>query len=103
MQLILCGRGLIPTPSLRALLERKLAKFARIRPRILEARVTLGAEKFRRTARLVLHARRRTFTAVVTASDLLTAVDDGVDVLSRQVSEDKRRRRARLHAPPRVA
>ena len=103
MQLIMCGRGMVLAPSFKALVERKLTKFARLRPRVLDARVTCAVEKFRRTVRLTLRTQRRTFSTVATAGDLVPAVDAAVDVLTRQISEDKRRRRARLHSPPRVA
>jgi len=103
MQLIMSGRGMVLTPSFKALVARKLNKLARLGPRILDARVICAVEKFRRTVRLTLRARRRTFSAAATAGDLLAAVDAAVGTLSRQVSEEKRRRRARLHSPPRVA
>ncbi|OLC39270.1 MAG: ribosomal subunit interface protein [Candidatus Rokubacteria bacterium 13_1_40CM_4_69_5] len=93
MQVIISGRGVLLTPGFKALVERKVTKLARVLPKVLDARVVCAAEKFRRTARLTLRAQRRTFSSEATAGDLVTAVDDAVEALGRQVREDKDRRR----------
>ena len=100
MQVIISGRGVVLTPDVKALVERKVSKLARLLPRAPGARVICEAEKFRRTARLSVRVRRRAFASAATAPDLLAAVDAAVAALRRQVSEDKHRRR---HAKGRAA
>ena len=53
-----------------------------------------AAEKFRRSARITLRARRRTFASEATAGDLTTAVDEAVEAIKRQAREAKERRTA---------
>ena len=93
MELIITGRGIPLTPVFRAVVGRKLAKLARLVPQTLEARLTCSAEKFRRTVRLTLRTKRELFAGTATAGDLLTAMDEAVETVSRQVREDKDRRR----------
>jgi ribosome-associated translation inhibitor RaiA len=62
-------------------------------PGILEARVILEAEKFRRTARLIVRATPGSFSSEATARNLRMAVDDALGALRRQICDDKTRRR----------
>jgi ribosomal subunit interface protein len=94
MQIIISGRGVVLTPSFKTTVERKVTKLTRILPEIVRARVACDAEKFRRSVRLTVAARRRTFASEATAADFLTAVDDAIDAVRRQVCEDKNRRRS---------
>jgi len=91
MQFIISGRGVTVGPALRARVERKVGKLTRILPKILEARVVLSAEKYRRTAELTLLATRRTFRSEETADDLSSAIDRAVEALERQVRRTKER------------
>lgn len=108
MRLIWSGRGVVLTPAFKQMVEHKLERLTRLLPPILDARVTCVAEKFRRTARLILRSRRRTFTGEATAGDLLAAVDEAVEAIRRQARDAKdrrrlrsaRRRRARLVVEP---
>ncbi|MBI4637340.1 MAG: ribosome-associated translation inhibitor RaiA [Candidatus Rokubacteria bacterium] len=95
MQVIISGRGVVLTPSFKALVERKVARLTRVLPQILKARVMCTSEKFRRSVRLTLSARRRTFSGAATTDDLAAAVDEALEALRRQVREDKNRRRRR--------
>lgn len=96
MRLIISGRGVVLTPSFKALVERKSEKLTRRVPPPLELRVTCGSERFQRTARLILRTRRRTFSSAASAEHLLAAVDGAIDTLSRQIREARTRgRRAR--------
>jgi putative sigma-54 modulation protein len=95
LPLVLSGRGVSLTPALRRLVEDKLARLPRVRPSILDARVVCTAEKFRRTVRITLRARRRTFASEATAPDLATAVDAAIEALRRQTRKAKDRRTAR--------
>ena len=93
MQIIISGRGVTLPPAFKALAERKIGKLGKLLPAAVGARLVCSAEKFRRKVRLTLSARRHTFATVVTADDLMAAVDLAVDALSRQVREQKDRRR----------
>jgi ribosomal subunit interface protein len=98
MQTIVSGRGVVLTPAFRDLLAEKVAKFERRGPRVLEARVTCGGEKFRRTVRLQLRTRRRTFASVATAGDLRPALEEALEAVARQLRDaaDRRRRLRRI-------
>lgn len=93
MDLIISGRGVVLTPAFKSLVHGKVAKLARVLPPVVDARLVCEAEKFRRTARLILRAGRRTFSVETTAGDLLAAVDRAVETLRRQAREAKERRR----------
>ncbi len=96
MQLIISGRGVVLTPSVRSLIERKVEKLARGATPPLAVRVTCAAQRFQRTVRLVARARRRNFSCQATADHLLTAMEGAIDRLSRQMRDARaRRRRAR--------
>ena len=101
MQIIISGRGVTLTPAIKTLAERKIGKLGKLLPSAVGARLVCSAEKFRRKVRLTLSARRHTFATVVTADDLMAAVDLAVDALARQVREQKDRRRdlARVSRP----
>lgn len=77
------------------MVERKVGKLSRILPKILEAKVMLSAEKYRRTAHITLVAKRRVFSSEETAGDLTSAVDLAIDALTRQVRHVKDRLRQR--------
>lgn len=99
MQFIVSSRGVVPTPAFRQMVERKVGKLARILPTVLEAKVMLSAEKYRRTAELTLVAKRQIFRSEETAGDLATAVDLAVDALGRQVRQMKDRLRRKKPQP----
>jgi len=95
MRYIISGHGVAVTPAFRQMVERKVGKLARILPKIIEAKVMLSAEKYRRTARITLVAKRRILSSEETARDLAAAVDLAVDALTRQVRQVKDRLRQR--------
>ncbi|MGH7313369.1 MAG: HPF/RaiA family ribosome-associated protein [Candidatus Rokuibacteriota bacterium] len=102
MQVIISGRGVVLTPDVKARVERKIGKLARLLPRSPGARVVCAAEKFHHIARVRVRARRRAYASAATAGDLVAAVDAAVDALRRQVREDKgRRRQPRGRSPAR--
>ena len=100
MRYIISGHGVALTPAFRQMVERKVGKLARILPKIIEAKIMLSAEKYRRTAHITLVAKRRVFSSEETAGDLATAVDLAADALARQVRQVKDRLRQRK---PRVS
>jgi ribosomal subunit interface protein len=93
MQLIISGRGVVLTKSFKDAVTDKVARLAPLLPSLIEARATVSAEKFRRTVRLTLTARRRVFSSTATAVDMGAAVDEAVAGLAHQVRRDKDRRR----------
>jgi putative sigma-54 modulation protein len=95
MRVIISGRGVLLTPEFKTLVERKLSKLTRVRPEPLEIRLVCEAEKFRRTARLSLRSRAQTFASRATTGNLLTAVEEAVEIVWRLVREAKERRRTR--------
>src|SRR5262249_2793704 len=98
--LIVSGRGMTLTPALKMLIAGKITRLARVVPRIVDARVVCVAEKFRRTARITLRARRGTFTSEATAGDLPAALDAAAETLKRQLREATHRRTATTPPPP---
>jgi ribosomal subunit interface protein len=98
---VLSGRGVSVSPALKTLIADKLARLGRTLPQILDARVVCTAEKFRRTVRVTLKGRRRTFASEATAPDLARAIDAAVAALRRQVREAKARRTVSKGRAPR--
>jgi putative sigma-54 modulation protein len=92
LPVILSARGVALTPAFKTVVEGKLARLTRVLPQILDARVVCRAEKFRRSIRITLRARRRIFASEATAGDLTTAFDEAVEALRRQTREAKERR-----------
>jgi ribosomal subunit interface protein len=95
MRVISSGRGVHLTPEFKTLVERKLSKLTRVLPEPLEVRLVCEAEKFRRTARVSLRARSQVFAGHATTGNLLTAVEEAVEIVWRLVREAKERRRTR--------
>jgi len=105
MQMIISGRGVVLTTAFKDAMTRKVGRLAPLLPRFTEARATCTAEKFRRTVRVTLRARRGVFSSTATTTDLMTAVDAAVESLARQVrrAKDRRRRGARRSRTGRAA
>ena len=99
MQIIISGRGVTLPPAFKTLAERKIGKLGTLVPAAIGARLVCSAEKFRRKVRLTLSARRHTFATVVTADDVLAALDLAVDALARQIRELKDRRQHQARGP----
>jgi len=99
MQLIISGRGVVLTPSVRSLIERKVEKLERGGTRPLAVRVTCASQRFEQTVRLVTRARRRNFSCQASADHLLTAVEGAVEMLCRQMREARTRRRRSRRSP----
>jgi ribosomal subunit interface protein len=93
MQVIISGRGVVLTRAFKDAVTGKIAKLAPLVPSLVEARATFSAEKFRRTVRLTVTARRRVFSVTATAGELTAAVDTAIASLAHQVRRAKDRRR----------
>jgi putative sigma-54 modulation protein len=101
MEIHLSGRGVGVSPALRRRVETKVAKVTRFLPKITEARIVLGLERYRHVAELTLQAKGTTLRAEAAASDFYAAVDLALDTLERQVRRRKDRLRSRKPRPSR--
>ena len=95
MQVHLSGRGVAVSPALRRRVESKVGKVTRFLPKITEARVVLGRERYRHLAEVTLQAKGITLHAEAAAGDLHAALDLAVDHLAEQARRRKDRIRAR--------
>lgn len=99
MDIHISGRGVDVPPPLRRRVEARLHKVTRFLPKIVEARVVLGIEKYRHLAEVTLQAKRSTLRVEEEATDFQTAMDLALEKLERQA----RRRKDRIHRrKPRV-
>lgn len=110
MEIHISGRGVDVAPALRRRVEAKVARVSRVLPKVTEARVVLGLERYRRLAEVTLQAKRATLRAEAAGPTFHAAVDAAVDTLARQVRRRKDRIVARkprparrIPAPPRPA
>lgn len=103
MRIHLSGRGVGISTALRRRVEAKVAKVTRFLPKIAEARVVLGLERYRHLAELTLQATGTTLRAEAEAGDFYAAVDLAVDNLEQQVRRRKDRVQTRKPRPARRA
>ncbi len=106
MEIHVSGRGVDVAPALRRRVETKVAKATRFLPKITEARVVLGRERYRHLAEVTLQAKGTTLRAEGAAADFHAALDLAVENLAQQARRRKDRIRARKPRPsrrPRVA
>lgn len=100
MDVVVKGRKVRVSPQTRNRLERKAAHLARLEPRLQRLEVEIIRENPRidggHRVEASCRARRRTFRATGTGTDLEAAVDQMVERLERQITDDGRKRRARL-------
>jgi putative sigma-54 modulation protein len=89
------GRGVPVTPALRSRIESKLAKVARLLPKITEVRVVLGRERHRHLAEVTIQAKGATLHAEAAGADFFGALDEAVEPLAEQARRHKERIRAR--------
>lgn len=91
MVLHVAGRGITVSPGLRRRIEAKIAKVERVLPRIVEARVVLGTERYRHLVEVTLQAKRATLHAEGAAADWHGALDEALARLVQQVRRRKER------------
>ena len=111
MDLVLKGRGLRVTDQVRKTIDHKLAKIARLQPRVLTVEVELIEERNpriegNRRVEVSCDTARQTFRAEGAGPDFESALDQVVERLERQISthrgkaKDRWTRRAnRLQSP----
>ena len=95
MEIHISGRGVGLSAALRRQVETKVSKVSRFLPKITEARVVLGLERYRHLAEVTLTAKRTTLRAEAAAGDFHAAVDLAVENLEQQARRRKDRIRAR--------
>jgi putative sigma-54 modulation protein len=95
MQVIISARGCTISSTYRDALTRRLERFDRLLPKILEAKLVVSREKHRRTAALTVLAKHHTLRSEETAADLAAAVDLALAAMDRQVRDLKARTRER--------
>ncbi len=91
MTIHISGRGVIVSPVLRRRVEAKVAKLHRLLPKISEARVVLGRERYRHLVEVTLQAKGTTLRAETAAADFHTALDEALESLEHQVRRRKDR------------
>jgi putative sigma-54 modulation protein len=109
MRLELTGRHIDITPSLRRIVDARLAKLDRLlNDSAVSAQVVLTREKFRRGAEITLHARGENFLHGVGSSETWErSLSQAVDKIAHQAEKVKgkwqERKRAGVRRAPRAA
>ena len=100
MELVLKGRGVRITDQIRNTTEHKLAKIARLEPRVTRVEVELIEERDRRTGashrvEVAADTSRQVFRAEGAGPDVESALDQVVGHLERQISHHRGKLRDR--------
>src|SRR6185295_1692202 len=109
MRLELTGRHIDITPSLRRIVDAKLAKLERLlNDSAVSAQVVLTREKFRRGAEITLHARGENFLHGVGSSETWErSLTQAVDKIAHQAEKVKgkwqERKRGGVRRAPKAA
>jgi putative sigma-54 modulation protein len=103
MDLIVKGRGVRVTEQVKRAAQHKLAKTARLYPRVLRLEVEIIDEGNPRIdgghrVAIACHTARRVFRAEGSGRDVEAALDQVVERLERQMSEYKDKVRNHRHA-----
>ena len=85
MNIIVNGRHLEITPSLRGYAEGKIGKFEKYISNITEAVVTLSVEKYRHKAEVLLKVNGFLIQAEGITGEIYSAIDEVVEKLEKQV------------------
>lgn len=89
MNIILNGRHLEITPALRDYAESKVRKFEKYLSTITEAVVTLGVEKYRHKAEVLLKVNGVMIQAESITGEIYSSIDEVTDKLERQIKKYK--------------
>lgn len=102
MKVYIRGRNLRVTDALRAHVEKQLERLARHYGRILEAHVTLRAERQLRIVDVTLHLPHRMVKAQERSKGIDAAIDQVRDRLEHHIEKLKTRKLDKRHATPAV-
>jgi len=89
MNIIVTGRHLEVTPALKSYVEKKVQRFDRYLSNISEAIVTLGVEKYRHKAEVLLKVNGVLIQAEGITGDVYASIDEVAEKLERQIKKYK--------------
>jgi putative sigma-54 modulation protein len=89
MNIIVTGRHLEVTPALKNYVEKKVQRFDRYLSNISEAIVTLGVEKYRHKAEVLLKVNGVLIQAEGITGDVYASIDEVAEKLERQIKKYK--------------
>lgn len=89
MNIIVNGRHLEITSALRSYAEEKIGRFEKYISNITEAVVTLGVEKYRHKAEVLLKVNGVMIQAESVTGDVYSSIDEVVEKLEKQVLKHK--------------
>ncbi len=89
MNIIVTGRHLDITPSLKKYAEKKIKKFVRYLSNISEAIITLTIEKYRHKAEVLLKVNGYLIQAEGITGEIYSSIDEVAEKLERQVKKYK--------------
>jgi len=89
MNIIVTGRHLEVTPALKNYVEKKVKRFDRYLSNISEAIVTLGVEKYRHKAEVLLKVNGMLIQAEGITGDVYASIDEVAEKLERQIKKYK--------------
>ena len=92
MQVSVTSRHYEVTPALRTYMDARIDRFQRWASNILSAQVTLGSEKHRHTAEIILRTEGKDFAGKDESEDMYSAVDRAADKIEKQLRRFKDRR-----------
>jgi len=96
MNLIISGRHMAVTPSIRSYVESKLSRIRRHFDHVIDVSVILTADRLARKAEVSCHIAGKSIVVKSDDPDLYAAIDAAADKLDRQIMKYK----DRLHAHP---
>ena len=105
MDLVLKGRGVRITDQVRRIAEHKLAKVARVDPRVRRLEVEITIERNSRIGgthhvEVSCSSGRRVFRAEASGHDVDSALDQVVEHLDRQITSYRGKLRGRRQSGP---
>lgn len=89
MNIVINGRNIDVTPSLKQYAREKIGKFDRFLSNITEAVVTLSVQKYRHKAEVLIKANGVMLQAVGETEELYSSIDEVADKLDKQVKKLK--------------
>ncbi len=87
MNIIINGKHLEITPSIKDYTEGKIKKFSRFLPNISESIVTLSVEKHRHKVDVLLKADGKVLQAVSITDEIYSSIDDVIEKIERQIKK----------------
>ena len=97
MNLVISGRHMAVTPSIRSYLESKLSRIRRHFDHVIDVNVILAADHLAREVEVTCHVAGKEIFVKSGDPDLYAAIDAAADKLDRQVIKHKDRLHARPH------